>query len=160
MIFTKGAHHSSKFQTSDCSGEISPNLYFDRLLLLKVYKVSAKQSMEGICLMIPKCGAKFEEKLIFCFKNDKNLVNFDPSTLIGPFCAKYTTFHLKKYRRVIFHDTEESCKIWRKMDLWSGNYEEFGKFSSEHLKVSKLLFSWDHFAQSIKCMSYKRTEEL
>ena len=24
--------------------------------------------------------AKFEEKLIFCFKNDKNLVNFDLNT--------------------------------------------------------------------------------
>ena len=23
---------------------------------------------------------KFEQKPIFCFKNDKNLVNFDPST--------------------------------------------------------------------------------
>ena len=80
LIFTKGAHHSAKFQTFDCSGEISPNLYFDRLLLLKVYKVSAKKSMEEICLMIPKSGAKFEEKLIFCFKNDKNLVNFDLST--------------------------------------------------------------------------------
>ena len=30
--------------------------------------------------MIPKSGAKCEEKLIFYFKNDKNLVNFDPST--------------------------------------------------------------------------------
>ena len=30
--------------------------------------------------MIPKSGAKFEEKLIFRFKNDKNLVNFDQST--------------------------------------------------------------------------------
>ena len=30
--------------------------------------------------MIPKSGTKFEEKLMFCFKNDKNLVNFDPST--------------------------------------------------------------------------------
>ena len=29
--------------------------------------------------MIPQCGAKFEEKLIFCFKNDKNLVNLNPS---------------------------------------------------------------------------------
>ena len=80
MIFTKGAHHSAKFQTFDCSGEISPNLYFDRLLLLKVYKVSAKKSMEEICLMISKSGAKFEEKLISCLKNDKNLVNFDLST--------------------------------------------------------------------------------
>ena len=80
MIFTKGTHHSAKFQISDCSGEISPNLYFDRLLLLKVYKVSAKKSMEEICLMTPKSGAKFERKTYFLFKNDKNLVNFDPST--------------------------------------------------------------------------------
>ena len=36
--------------------------------------------MEEICPMIPKSGAKFEEKLISCFKNDKNLVNFDLST--------------------------------------------------------------------------------
>ena len=77
VVFTKGAHHSAKF---DCSGEVSPNLYFDRLLLLRVYKVSAKKSIEEICLMIPKSGTKFEEKLILCFKNNKNLVNFDPST--------------------------------------------------------------------------------
>ena len=80
MIFTKGAYHSAKFQTFDCSGEISPNLDFDSLLLLKVYKVSAKKSMEELDLMIPKSGAKFDEKLIFFFKNDMNLVNFDPST--------------------------------------------------------------------------------
>ena len=30
--------------------------------------------------MILKSGAKFEEKRIFCFKNDKNLVNFNPTT--------------------------------------------------------------------------------
>ena len=33
-------------------------------------------------------------------------------TLIGPFCEKYMTCDLKKYRVFIFHDTEESCKIW------------------------------------------------
>ena len=87
MIFRKGANHSAKFETFDCSGEISSNLYFDRLLLLKVYKVSAKKSMEEICLMIPKSGAKFEEKLIFCFKNDKNLVNFDPSIKTLKICT-------------------------------------------------------------------------
>ena len=48
MIFTKGTHHSAKFETFDCSGEISPNLYFDRLLLLKVYKVSAKKKCGGV----------------------------------------------------------------------------------------------------------------
>ena len=30
--------------------------------------------------MTLKSHGKFEEKLICCFKNDKNLVNFDPST--------------------------------------------------------------------------------
>ena len=59
-------------------------------------------------------------------------------TLIDSYCAKYLMFDLKKYRGVIFHDTEEWCKIWRKTDLWFGKWhEEFGKFSSEHLKVSK-----------------------
>ena len=43
MIFTMGAHQSGKFQTFGNSDEISPNLYFDRLLLLKVYKISAKK---------------------------------------------------------------------------------------------------------------------
>ena len=31
--------------------------------------------------------------------------------------------------------------------------EEFGKFSSEHLKVSKLILSWDPFVQSRNEMS-------
>ena len=79
MIFAKGAHHSAKFLTFDCSVEKSLNLYSDRLLFLKVYQVSAIKSMAEICLMIPKGGAKFEEKLIFCVKNDKNMVNFGPS---------------------------------------------------------------------------------
>ena len=29
--------------------------------------------------MTLKINAKYEEKLIFCFKNDKSLVNFNPS---------------------------------------------------------------------------------
>ena len=33
-----------------------------------------------MCLMIPKSGAKFETKTSFCFKNGKNLLNFDRST--------------------------------------------------------------------------------
>ena len=81
MIFTKGAHQSVKLQTFDCSGEISPNMYFDKLLLLKIYKISAKKVQRSyINLMILKGDAKFEEKLICCFKNDKNLVNVDLNT--------------------------------------------------------------------------------
>ena len=64
------------------------------------------------------------------------------STLIGSVCAKYVTFDLKKYRGVIFHDTEEWWKIWRKTDLWFGKWQEkYGKFSPEHLEVSKAKIS-------------------
>ena len=77
--------------------------------------------------MILKSDAKFEEKPICCFKNDKNLVNFDLSTqfskicsVICPFHAKYITFGQKKYKEVIFNDTEESGKIWRNTGLWFG----------------------------------------
>ena len=38
-------------------------------------------------------------------------------TLTGSFWTKYISFELKKYRGVIFLDTEEWCKIWRKTDL-------------------------------------------
>ena len=34
--------------------------------------------------MTLKTDAKFEEKLICCFKNDKNMVKFDPSTRRSP----------------------------------------------------------------------------
>ena len=44
MIFTKGVHQSAKFRTFDCSGEIWPNLDVDRLLLLKVQKISTKKT--------------------------------------------------------------------------------------------------------------------
>ena len=43
MIWTKGAPQSAKFQTFHSSREILPTLYFDRLLLSKVYKISAKK---------------------------------------------------------------------------------------------------------------------
>ena len=68
-------------QTFVCSGKISPNLHFNRLLLLKIYTILAeKVYTDESCLTTLKIGAKFEEKLICCFKNDRNLVNFDPST--------------------------------------------------------------------------------
>ena len=70
----------AKSQTFDCSHEISPNVYFDRVLLLKVYKTSAKK-VQRSCLMTLKSDAKFEEKLIWCFKIDMmNFMNFDTST--------------------------------------------------------------------------------
>ena len=69
-------------------------------------------------------------------------------------------FDLKKYRGVIFHDTEKWCEIWRKTDLWFGKWhEEYGKFSPEQLKVSKSAYWWDPLMQSRKSVSLKFTEK-
>ena len=85
MIFTKGAHQSAKISgTFQLLRLISPNLYFGRLLLLKVYTISAKKSKEELCLLILKTDAKFAQKLSCCFKIDKNLVNFDLGTQKSP----------------------------------------------------------------------------
>ena len=54
MIWTKGTHQSAKFQTSDSPRKISPNLYFDRFLLSKTYKISVKKRVEDLCLMTLK----------------------------------------------------------------------------------------------------------
>ena len=46
---------------------------------------------------------------------------------------------LKIHRRVIRHENEEWCKIWRGIDLSFQNWhEEFDEFWPEHLKVSKV----------------------
>ena len=65
-------------------------------------------------------------------------------------------FELKKYRGAMFHDNEEWWKIWRKTDLcfpmW---HEKFGKFLTEHLKVSKLGLWWGLFIQSKRIYDLK-----
>ena len=56
---------------------------------------------------------------------------------MGFFWAKYILFKLKKYRGVIFHETEERYQIWRGIDLSFQNWEKkFEKFWPEHSKVS------------------------
>ena len=75
--------------------------------------------------MTLKSGEKFKGKLTRGFKNDlRNLVKFHTATQrseiftsMGSFCRKYIKFELKKYRGVIFHDTEQWCKIWINPDL-------------------------------------------
>ena len=69
---------------------------------------------------------------------------------MGSFWAKYILFELKKYRGVIFHETEERYKIWRGIDLSFQNWHrEFDKFWPEHLKVSKIFtligFFWARY---------------
>ena len=58
--------------------------------------------------------------------------------LMCSFWAKYILFELKKYRGVIFNETEEEYKIWRGIYLPFQNWHtEFDKFWPEQLKVSQ-----------------------
>ena len=61
-------------------------------------------------------NVKFEEKLTYGLENDMEVYGkFSPEhlevskifPLMGSFWAKYILLELKKYRRLIFHDTEE-----------------------------------------------------
>ena len=87
--------------------------------------------------MTLKSDAKFEKK------DMRNLVNFHPTTQksknftsMGYFCPKYMRYELKKYRGVIFHDTEQWCKmcINPKPQKW---HEELDELSLEHSKSEK-----------------------
>ena len=89
-------------------------------------KLLSLKLTEELCIMTMKNDAKFEEELTCQFKIDmRNLTNFDLSTrksqknfaLMSYFWPKYIMFELKKYRRVMFDDTEHWWKIWKKTDL-------------------------------------------
>ena len=62
-----------------------------------------------------KIDAKFKEKLTCGFKYDmRNFVNFHPATQqsenftsMGSFCLNYIRFELKRFRGVVFHNTEQ-----------------------------------------------------
>ena len=59
--------------------------------------------------------------------------------LMGSLWAKCKLFELKKYIRVIFHETEEGYKTWGGIDLSFQNWDKkFDNFWPEHLKVSKV----------------------
>ena len=91
----------------------------------------------GIDLTFQNWQKEFDE---FWLENSKVSKIY---TLMGCFWPKYIMFELKKYRGATFHDTRVWRKIWRKTDLWFGKWhEEFGKFSPEHAKCSKLGFHW------------------
>ena len=102
-----------------------------------------------------KRNTKFGEVSTHHFKiGIRNITKFDPSTrkskkkfiLISSFWAKYILFELKKYRGIIFHETEGRYKIWRGIDLSFQNWhKEFDKIWPEHSKVSKIFILMGSF---------------
>ena len=119
--FYKKTHQSAKFHTLGCSDQFSPNLYYDRVLLLKVSKISVKKVPRSYVLWSSRVRHNLKKKQ---FVNSKFTrfwwilirAPYQNSTLIGPFPAKYKTLELKRYIGVIFDDT--FMTIWEETYLW------------------------------------------
>ena len=69
-------------------------------------------------------------------------------------------FDLKKYGRVSFMILKSDAKFEEKLACCLQKWQEYGKFSPKHLKVSKLGLWWDPSIQSRKKISLKFTEKL
>ena len=94
--------------------------------LIQNRKRMSLRSTEELCVMTMKKNAKLEEELTCHFKivmrnlNEfwsKHLKISKSFILMCSFWAKYILFEVKKYRGVIFHETDEVYKIWRGIDL-------------------------------------------
>ena len=60
---------------------------------------------------------KIKEKMSCSFKFSPNHSKVPKFTSMDYFCPKYPRFELKEYGGVIFHDTEQWCKVWINPDL-------------------------------------------
>ena len=122
------------------------HFHFNVLLLRKVYIVWAKKYREvifhdtedeykiwrGIDLSIQNWHKEFDK-----FWPEHSIAS-ESFTLMGFFWVKYILFELKKYRGVIFHDTEEGYKIWWGINLLFQNWhKEFNKFWLSSRKSQK-----------------------
>ena len=81
-------------------------------------------------------------------------------TLMGSLWAKYILFELKKYRGVIFHETEEEYKIWWRIDAsFKKWHKEFNKFWPEHSKILKTFHFNGLLLSKVYIFELKSTEE-
>ena len=140
-LFTKGAHQRTTFlENFNCSGEFHPigtlvGSFCWKYKQFQLKKVQRSYASWYWRLMQDLIKSQFvvSKLTTIWWILIRALKSLQICTLIGPFCAKYIIFDLKKYWWVIFHDREESCKIWRKTFMRFGKrHEDFGKFSREH----------------------------
>ena len=115
----------------DCLGEILPNLYPDRLLLLKVYKISAAKVQRSYVSWYWRVIQNLKKKLfvvskmtriwwilIWALKNLKNL------HLYWSILWKVYNVWPKKEQRSYLWWHWRVMQNWRKTDLWFGKWHE------------------------------------
>ena len=111
MIFTKGARQSAKFQTFHWSNEVSPNLYLDKLFLLKVYKISVKKVQRSYVSWYWRVVQNLTKKQFFlskmtriCWYLIRRLRSLKNLCFFWSFLCKVYNFWPKKVQR--------SCNSW------------------------------------------------
>ena len=94
------------------------------------------------------------------------MVNFHVTTwkskiciLMGSFCPNHLKFQLKKYRRVVFHDPKEWCKVLKKTDLVSNMTRQFCWFFTQLHESLKISFRWALDLQKYRGVILHDTEE-
>ena len=74
---------------------------------------------------------------------------------------KNVLFELKKYRGIIFHETEEGYKIWRGIDSSFQNWhKEFDKIWPKHSKASKIFILMDFYWAKYILFELKKYREV
>ena len=80
--------------------------------------------------------------------------------LMGSFRVKYILFELKRYRGVIFYETEDRYEIFRGIDSPLQNWhKEFDKIWPEHSQVSKIFILMGSFWEKYILFELKKSTE-
>ena len=117
--FKNGMMNSVNFHYSTQKSE---KLYIDWLFLSKAYNVSARKFKKNFVPWHWRVKINLNKKLTCALKNAiRNFVNFQASIqkfesfyFDGLLLSKAYKYLDEKYARIMSHDTEEWCKVWRK----------------------------------------------
>ena len=142
------------------------NWEFGGIPFVQIRKYMNWTFTEELCVITrkndEKFGKEFTSKLTWGIwqiltQALKNLKNFHFN---GHLLRKLYIVWAKKVQRAYLLWHWKVMQNLRKTDLWFGKWqEEFGNFSPEHSKVSKLGLWWNPFIQSRKCTGLKLTEK-
>ena len=109
-----------------------------------------------------------KKKLVCCFKDWNNFGETWPdhskspklAISFAPVVQSISCLTYKSTEKLSFITLKGDAKFEKKKkDLWFGKWnKEYGKFSPEHLKFSKMGLWWDPLIQRRKSMSLKSTE--
>ena len=125
LLWIKRSHQSPNFETYECSGENFPNssCYFSS------HKSVFLQILHHSSVSWDITPLYFLDKILYTF-NKRSLSKYkfgeisreqskvqNSALWWALFIQSIIRFELKKYRGVVFHDTEQCCKTWINPDI-------------------------------------------